>query len=1297
MPLSTLSATPDSAEALLTQLHHERTRRAEAEQELAALRYELEVAQANAQRHQSRLTALAQNLKMGIMLVDNDGRVLLVNRPYCQLFGIPDEPESLYGAMGLEIAARSQHNYSDPAAYLARAKAVRAAGRTVMSEEVMLADGRVLERDYIVLDDVLAGRLVCYRDITIRYRRNARASTISLLAQQSPNPILRLTPGGELLYANPAAYQLAQIYKQDGPNELRTQLVALVTIALRTTAHHQRDISVENEHYLLIVTPVPGENYASLYLTNITARREAEQKLAQQREFYETILNQLPVGVAALDAEHRYLFANPTAAPDPITRSEMLGMTNQEACLYRQRPLALAELRDAYFAQAIQERQGISWEENFLEPGGQIQVLRSFQPVFNPDGSLRMVVSSGLDISARHQAEEKLAAQQQFYEAVLNQLPADIAVLDAHGRYVFANPVSIKDQDIREWIIGRTDLDYCAYRQRPTDVAENRQRMFEQAVRERGQVTWEELTVGNHEPRYVLRRFQPVFNPNGELHLMLAYGLDITERHQAEELHRRSELVVREQQEFIRQIVDTVPNLLYVNDEEGNIMFSNTAFDDLASRSNHARVRKNEESPEETEIQQLNVLNRRVLANRREHAAEMPFTLASGEVRHFQVVKRPLVRPEGTVQVLTVSTDITEVKRIRHTLERKAKQYRDLMQYTQALICTHDLDGVILSANPALASLMGVAVSNMVGRPLAEGLVVDQEADLVDYLAAFRQQREVSGIVSVKPVASSGPRYLLYHNCLVAEAGELPYVIAYAQDITDRILAEDELRRAKLVAESAARSRENFLANMSHEIRTPMNGVLGMAGLLARTDLNAQQREYLDIIRNSGQHLLGVLNDVLDVAKITSGNLELERTPFDLCQALKMAGQTVAFQAAEKGISFDVLPPALTEPLVLSDPYRLKQVLLNLLSNSIKFTDKGSVALTCQLLDETAKEVTISFQVSDTGPGVPLHKQEAIFASFSQAYADTTRRFGGTGLGLTISSSLVEQLGGHLLMCSEPGRGSTFSFTLTFEKAPQGTTVATKADAELEYATAAVHGMRVLLVEDNDVNRQVAQLVLANYGVAVDAASNGATALRLFEEQRYDLILMDIQMPGMSGLEVTAQIRRHADSVRARTPIIALTANAFHKANEKYLAAGMDDCLTKPFEEAELLEKMGALRQASTQATRPLFDLSELYQMAHGQTKFVRSILDSFLENTPEVVTQLTAAAEASDWAQVAALVHKIKPSLKVLHAHDLLTPIQMLEDSDSLAEESAKATKQLIQLLQQLLRALEQRRQKLS
>jgi CheY-like chemotaxis protein len=229
-----------------------------------------------------------------------------------------------------------------------------------------------------------------------------------------------------------------------------------------------------------------------------------------------------------------------------------------------------------------------------------------------------------------------------------------------------------------------------------------------------------------------------------------------------------------------------------------------------------------------------------------------------------------------------------------------------------------------------------------------------------------------------------------------------------------------------------------------------------------------------------------------------------------------------------------------TRQLVLSDPYRLNQVLLNLLTNSLKFTDQGNITLACRVREETAEALTVSFQVTDTGLGVPPEKQEAIFASFSQASADTTRRYGGTGLGLTISCSLVEQLGGHLSMCSVPGQGSTFGFTLTFEKAPQNSLDEYKTTASPDPdLAAAVRGCRVLLVEDHDVNRQLVQLILANHEVLVDAAANGPAALQLFDEHSYHLILMDIQMPGMSGLEVTAAIRQSSDPSKARIPIIA--------------------------------------------------------------------------------------------------------------------------------------------------------------
>jgi CheY-like chemotaxis protein/two-component sensor histidine kinase len=323
-------------------------------------------------------------------------------------------------------------------------------------------------------------------------------------------------------------------------------------------------------------------------------------------------------------------------------------------------------------------------------------------------------------------------------------------------------------------------------------------------------------------------------------------------------------------------------------------------------------------------------------------------------------------------------------------------------------------------------------------------------------------------------------------------------------------------------------------------------------------------------MQHAGRHLLALLNDVLDMAKITTQHLELDYAPFDLAVALHGAGQTVAALAEQKSLTLIVEPLQVASPRVLGDAYRLHQVLLNLLSNAIKFTETGSVRLGANVLRDEPHQLVLRFWVEDTGIGIMPNQQEHIFEAFTQASAETSSRFGGTGLGLSISQQLVSQMGGVLRLCSEPGIGTTFAFQLALSR-PDETTTAQQL-ASPEASCESLRGLKVLLAEDNLVNQWIAVVVLEQWGMQVQAVDNGLDALAYLSEHTYDLAILDIKMPGLSGVEVTIAIRQHPDAVRAAIPIIALTANAFQADRAGYLAAGMNACLTKPYEEADLCQ-----------------------------------------------------------------------------------------------------------------------------
>ncbi len=472
-------------------------------------------------------------------------------------------------------------------------------------------------------------------------------------------------------------------------------------------------------------------------------------------------------------------------------------------------------------------------------------------------------------------------------------------------------------------------------------------------------------------------------------------------------------------------------------------------------------------------------------------------------------------------------------------------------------------------------------------------------------------------------------------------------VHCYGLEITKRRMAEEHARKVlieKQAAEAASQSKSLFLANMSHEIRTPLNGILGFLKLLAKTDLDPVQREYLSTTEVSAKVLMTVINDILDFSKIEAGKVSLEQIDMELQGLLKEIISLHSANAKSKGLdlffSYDETLPF----HLMGDPARISQVLSNLLGNAIKFTQKGEILVKAALKEERENEVLVAISVKDSGIGISAEQQTRLFQSFSQADISTTRKYGGTGLGLVISKALVELMGGEISVDSKVGMGTTFTFTLLLQKQParripSERMASAKRPAAFRLKTKEDgRKLSVLIVDDNEINRKLVKILVEQLGASSDQAQNGAEALDACMRNAYDLILMDVHMPVMDGLEATARIRELEKD--KHTPIIALTANALRGDREKYLAAGMDEYLSKPINEAALMNALGSLDLA--EASNPecaapkeeesgrlaLLDPRMGVELSFGERDLWRKVLNMLLDKLPEYSASLKAAKD---------------------------------------------------------------------
>ncbi|HRS37908.1 MAG: response regulator [Bacteroidota bacterium] len=556
----------------------------------------------------------------------------------------------------------------------------------------------------------------------------------------------------------------------------------------------------------------------------------------------------------------------------------------------------------------------------------------------------------------------------------------------------------------------------------------------------------------------------------------------------------------------------------------------------------------------------------------------------------------------------------------------------------------------------------------------------------------------------VTTVVAFNDRYFEIYYAPVRDASQqISGVMGIAADITTHKAAEDQLLQAKQMAEETSRMKEQFLANMSHEIRTPMNGIIGLTRILLETSLTEEQERYLQSIKTCSNNLLVIINDILDFSKIEAGKMNFEQVPFRMNDIVAHTIELFQTKADEKSIRLVQEIDSQVPMALIGDPTRLSQILNNLVSNAIKFTDKGDVTVRLSLRSKRDQDVTVDFEVRDSGIGIPEKSLDSIFESFTQASSDTTRKFGGTGLGLTIVKKLIELQGGAITVRSKVGQGTTFAFHISF---PIATEASFRPVEMIQEDKLDISHLRILIAEDNPVNQLIVKKLFKDWKTEVQFADNGKLAIEQLQQANFDLILMDIQMPEMDGNTAAHYIRTELPEPFRSIPIMAMTAHATQTERDKSFQVGMNEYISKPFDPAELRKKILAITQdrktplnqaaepAATTTTVLLpesnnngnvtknpaspeqvqailsehkINLTYLKSIADGNDGFIIEMIEMFLNKTPEALEKMEACFREKNWEELRQIAHRIKPSFGYV---GLATTQQMLAEIEKLSED---------------------------
>jgi PAS domain S-box-containing protein len=668
----------------------------------------------------------------------------------------------------------------------------------------------------------------------------------------------------------------------------------------------------------------------------------------------------------------------------------------------------------------------------------------------------------------------------------------------------------------------------------------------------------------------------------------------------------------------------------------------------------------------------INAILQAIIGGRGPATFELIILAKDGNPITLDVSTRAITQENKQVGVLGFARDITARKNAEEALKQSELRLRAVVTNAPVILFALSGEGII-----TLCEGKGLAALSLDPESLVGSAVRDLETAMPGICAGYDRAMSGERVTTLREVSGR-----IYETQLVPvhEDTTVTGLIGIAIDITDRKRSEEEAQRAREVAEAASKAKSEFLANMSHEIRTPMNCILGMTELALDGPLTAEQREYLELAKTSTNSLLTIINDILDFSKIEAGKLELDLARLSVTHILETLVKHFTLRARQKKLTIGYHIDPGTPDALLGDAGRISQILTNLIGNAIKFTEMGSVTIRVGAELQSESEAVLRFEVVDTGIGIPHEKQQVIFDAFAQADGSATRRYGGTGLGLTISRQIVELMDGDIGLESEPGKGSRFHFSIRLQKVKESSQAVSASSLTENESSVAPDAqcesrkvVRILLVEDSPANQKLMLYMLGKQQYEVVVANNGLEALAALEKAgqgAFNLILMDVQMPQMNGFEATGAIREREKGSATRIPIIALTAYAMKGDRERCIEAGMDGYLSKPIHRDHLLEiierfvcrsRDGNGSPAFTPSSH-VFDFAGSLQRVSGDANLLRELARIFLQLSPELMEEARQVMAAKDYTSLRRICHSLISSLGNFSAKAAFEAASVLE-----------------------------------